>query len=212
MASTHQEPSDLELTSLIASVICHDVINPVGAIYNGLEVLDDDPDPESRNYALEVIRNFTSQASARLKFARFAFGAASSAGSVIDLREAAEAARGYLSDGKHEIDWALPPAQMPKDQVKLLLNLVAIAPTCLHHGGRITVAAAAGGRGFELTCVGKNPKPPKHLPVFLAGGPLPAIDAFNVQSYFTTRLARTTGMRLEVESGPEQVILRAIPA
>ena len=69
-------PTDLELAALISSKICHDVIGPVGAIYNGLEILDEDDDQEAKNYALDVIRNVTEQASARLQFCRFAFGAA----------------------------------------------------------------------------------------------------------------------------------------
>ncbi len=78
-------PTDLELAALISSKICHDVIGPVGAIYNGLEILDEDDDQEAKNYALDVIRNVTEQASARLQFCRFAFGAAGSAGAMIDL-------------------------------------------------------------------------------------------------------------------------------
>src|SRR5262245_23224447 len=74
------EPTDLELAALISSKICHDVIGPVGAIYNGLEILDEDDDAEAKSYAMDVIRNVTEQASARLQFARFAFGAAGSAG------------------------------------------------------------------------------------------------------------------------------------
>ncbi|MET0407599.1 MAG: hypothetical protein ABW006_04445, partial [Hyphomicrobium sp.] len=81
-------PTDLELAALISSKICHDIINPVGAIVNGLEILDEDDDPQAKNYAMTVIRNVTEQASARLEFARFAFGAAGSAGSLIDLTTA----------------------------------------------------------------------------------------------------------------------------
>ena len=79
------QPTDLELAALISSKICHDVIGPVGAIYNGLEILDEDDDAEAKSYAMDVIRNVTQQASARLQFARFAFGAAGSAGAQIEL-------------------------------------------------------------------------------------------------------------------------------
>ena len=88
---------DLEISALLASKICHDVIGPVGAIYNGLEVLDEQSNDESaKAYALEVIRNFTVQASAKLQFARFAFGAAGSAGSLIDLATAEQITRGFV--------------------------------------------------------------------------------------------------------------------
>ena len=88
--------SDIELAALISSKICHDVIGPVGAIYNGLEVLDEDNDADSRDFALSVIRQSTEQASAKLQFARFAFGAAGTAGAVVDLGEAKGIAENFV--------------------------------------------------------------------------------------------------------------------
>src|SRR5258705_1781104 len=129
------EPTDLELAALISSKICHDVIGPVGAIYNGLEILDEDDDAEAKNYAMDVIRNVTEQASARLQFARFAFGAAGSAGAKIDLATAEQISRGLLGKGKHKLTWRAKPGQMAKDKVKLLLNLIASAITALPRGG-----------------------------------------------------------------------------
>ena len=99
------QPTDLELAALISSKICHDVIGPVGAIYNGLEILDEDDDAQAKTYALDVIRNVTEQASARLQFARFAFGAAGSAGAQIDLGTAEQISRGLLGKGKHKLAW-----------------------------------------------------------------------------------------------------------
>ena len=136
----HVQPSDLEIAALISSKICHDVIGPVGAIYNGLEILDEDDDADAKNYALDVIRNVTEQASARLQFARFAFGAAGSAGALIDLSTAEQISRGFVGTGKHKLVWKLEPGHMSKDKVKLLLNLVAIAITALPRGGDIEVS------------------------------------------------------------------------
>jgi hypothetical protein len=102
------QPTDLELAALISSKICHDVIGPVGAIYNGLEILDEDDDAEAKNYALDVIRNVTQQASARLQFARFAFGAAGSAGAQIELATAEQISRGLVGQGKHNGSWRAP--------------------------------------------------------------------------------------------------------
>ena len=66
MMDDRVQPSDLELAALISSKICHDLIGPVGNINNGLEILDEEDDAQSRNYALDVIRNVTETASARL--------------------------------------------------------------------------------------------------------------------------------------------------
>ena len=151
-------PTDLELAALISSKICHDVIGPVGAIYNGLEILDEDDDEEAKNYALDVIRNVTEQASARLQFARFAFGAAGSAGAMIDLGTAEQISRGFIGKGKHNLIWRTVPGHMGKDKVKLLLNLVASAITALPRGGDIEVqmAGTLENPSFLIRCRGTS--------------------------------------------------------
>src|SRR6478609_6345439 len=90
----------LDLAALLCSRVCHDVISPVGAIVNGLEVLEEDNDPSMRDFALDLIRKSAKQASARLQFARLAFGAAGSAGAAIDLADAEAVAKGMFADDK----------------------------------------------------------------------------------------------------------------
>lgn len=98
----------LDLAALLCSRVCHDVISPVGAIVNGLEVLEDDQDESMRTFALELIGKSARQASARLKFARIAFGAAGSAGASIDLADAEGVAKGMFSDEKTKLTWSAP--------------------------------------------------------------------------------------------------------
>ena len=187
------QPTDLELAALISSKICHDVIGPVGAIYNGLEILDEDDDAEAKNYALDVIRNVTEQASARLQFARFAFGAAGSAGAQIELATAEQISRGLIGQGKHSKlgSWRGMPGQMAKDKVKLLLNLVASAVTALPRGGEIevTIAGSLEKPSFALRCQGTAARPPQYLTDYVAGGQPPQLDAMSIQAYYTWRLA-----------------------
>lgn len=203
--------SDLELAALISSKICHDVIGPVGAIYNGLEVLDEDDDRESRDYALSVIRTFTEQASAKLQFARFAFGAAGSASARIDLGEVGKIATGFVETGKHKLVWAMEPGQLPKEQVKLLLNLVAGAITALPRGGEIHVSNEGSMESpeFAVTCKGAHTRPPQHLREFLSGEIEGDVDALRIQAYYTCRLARSCRMNIAIEESDEQVVLRA---
>ena len=82
----------LDLAALLCSRVCHDLISPVGAIVNGLEVLDEDKDEETRTFALDLIKKSARQASARLQFCRLAFGAAGSAGAQIEMGDAETAA------------------------------------------------------------------------------------------------------------------------
>jgi histidine phosphotransferase ChpT len=210
----HVQPSDLELAALISSKICHDVINPVGAIYNGLEMLDEDDDADSKVYALNMIRNVTEQASARLQFARFAFGAAGSAGAQIDVGMAEKISRGFLGNGKHKLVWQLAPGFMGKDHVKLLLNLVASAITALPRGGEINVAMSGSSTvpTFIIRCIGTGARPPKYLVDFLGSAELPALDAMNIQAYYTWRLAGTTAMQIVIQKDAADVLLVAAPA
>jgi len=209
--SQRSHPTDLELAALISSKICHDVIGPVGAIYNGLEILDEDDNVDAKSYALEVIRNVTEQASARLQFARFAFGAAGSAGSVIDLSTAEQISRGFVGKGKHRLGWKLPPGQMAKDRVKLLLNMIASAITALPRGGDIDVAMAGSlqAPSFVIRCRGAGARPPQHLVDFIIGGRAPQLDAMSIQAYYTWRLSGTAGMLLDIHKDGADIILTA---
>lgn len=206
---TIENPTDLELSALISSKICHDVIGPVGAIYNGLEILDEDDDVEAKSYALDVIRNVTEQASARLQFARFAFGAAGSAGSQFDLSLAEQITRRYLGTGKHTLAWNGPSGHMAKDFVKLLLNLIPAAVTALPRGGQISVSilGTLDHPSFELRCTGTGVRPPQYLTDIVAGTSDGELNAMNIQAYYTWRLAAATAMRIEILQDEDDIVL-----
>ena len=122
MAVVSLEP--LELAALLCSRVCHDVISPVGAIVNGLEVLEEEKDESMREFAHDLIKKSAKQASARLQFARIAFGAAGSAGAAIDLGDAAQIAKGFIEDDRIKLEMDAPRVLLPKNQVKLLLNFI----------------------------------------------------------------------------------------
>src|ERR1700722_12624955 len=112
--STPVSLGPLDLAAMLCSRVCHDVISPVGAIVNGLEVLEDDSDPSMRDVALELIKKSASSASARLQFCRLAFGAAGSAGATIDTGDAEAVARGLIANEKVSLEWTAPRQLMPK--------------------------------------------------------------------------------------------------
>src|SRR6201992_1772978 len=151
-------PDALELAALLCSRVCHDLISPVGAIVNGLEVLDDDPKPEDREFALDLIRKSAKTASARLQFCRLAFGAAGSSGAQIDLGDALAMARGHLEDGQTTIAWNLPRVLLPKNRVKLLLNMMVLAQQTIPRGGVLTVDPVGEGDGAGFRGAGSGPK------------------------------------------------------
>ena len=138
----------LDLAALLCSRVCHDLISPVGAIVNGLEVLEDDNDESTKTFALELIKKSARTASARLQFCRLAFGAAGSAGRPDRPRRRREG-RARLPRGRQ--DQARPgtcrACCCPKNRVKLLLNLLLLAGQTIPRGGTLTVdPIGRGGR------------------------------------------------------------------
>jgi len=204
-------PDTLELAALLCSRVCHDLISPVGAIVNGLEVLDDDPKPEDREFALDLIRKSAKTASARLQFCRLAFGAAGSSGAQIDLGDAQTMARGHLEDGKTTIAWHLPRLLLPKNKVKLLLNMLVIAQQTIPRGGVLTVDAVGEGdaMGFRVAASGLNARMPQNIADLLSSGHAPAIDAHAVQPYYTRLLAQSCGLKVMLAPEAEAVVVTA---
>src|SRR3954471_11139286 len=126
----------LDLAALLCSRVCHDLISPTGAIVNGLEVLEEGSDAETKEFALDLIKKSAKTASARLQFCRIAFGAGGSAGTQIDVGDAEKMARGFIED-KIKLTWNLPRTLLPKDRVKLLLNMLIIAIGTIPRGGTL---------------------------------------------------------------------------
>jgi len=204
-------PDSLELAALLCSRVCHDLISPVGAIVNGLEVLDDDPKPEDREFALDLIRKSAKTASARLQFCRLAFGAAGSAGAQIDLGDAQTMARGHIEDGKITITWNLPRLLLPKNRVKLLLNMLVIAQQTVPRGGMLAVDAIGEGEtmGFRVTATGLNARLPQNIADLLSAGQPASIDAHAVQPYYTRLLAESCGLKVALASEGEAIVVTA---
>ena len=204
-------PDALELAALLCSRVCHDLISPVGAIVNGLEVLDDNPKPEDRDFALDLIRKSAKTASARLQFCRLAFGAAGSSGAQIDLGDAQTMARGHLEDGKTTIAGNLPRLLLPKNRVKLLLNMLVIAQQTIPRGGVLTVdpVGEGGGLGFRVTARGLNARIPQNIADILSSGHAAAVDAHAVQPYYTRLLAQSCGLKVVLAAEGEAVVVTA---
>jgi len=202
----------LDLAALLCSRVCHDVINPVGAIVNGLEVLEDEDDPSTKAFAIELIKKSSKNASARLQFARVAFGAAGSAGSSIDLGDAEKVARGFIHDEKVQLTWSAPRLYMPKNMVKLLLNLLVVSTSTIPRGGSISalVTGEAESPTFEIVAVGSHSHIPTGLLALLAGEPENgALDSHHIQPYYTGLIARAAGMKVTVEAQEGGVTLKS---
>lgn len=205
----------LDLAALLCSRVCHDVISPVGAIVNGLEVMEEDGDESMKEFALDLIRKSARQASARLQFARLAFGAAGSAGAAIDLGDAEAVAKGFFGDDKTQLTWDARRMLLPKNRVKLLLNLIVIAMQAIPRGGVVAVKVEGDETAstFRLDAKGINARIPSHAPKLIAGETEDGtVDAHAIQTYYTGLIARAAGMAVTFAIDGDTVTITALPA
>jgi len=201
--------SPADLAALLCSRVCHDIISPVGAINNGLELLDEGGADED---AMNLIRQSARNASARLQFARIAFGAAGSAGMLIDTGDAEAVATAFLRNEKPEFVWNGARALLPKNKVKLLLNLILIANAAIPRGGRIVVKLEdlETQPRFILSASGPMLRvPPKFLELHSGNKPEEPIDAHSVQPYYTLLLAREANMEITIHATSDEIVLTA---
>ena len=202
----------LDLGALLCSRVCHDVISPVGAIVNGLEVLAEEKDESMREFAHDLIRKSATQASARLQFARLAFGAAGSAGAMIDLGDAEKVARGFFHDDRTKLLWNAPRVLLPKNQVKLLLNLLVIAQSMIPRGGTVTVNVTGEGDGVRLIVLaaGTLARIPAQVPLLIKGeSETGTVDSHAIQPYYAGLVARAEQMNVDIALEGETVTMLA---
>jgi histidine phosphotransferase ChpT len=204
----------LDLAALLCSRVCHDLISPTGAIVNGLEVLEEqESDQETKTFALDLIKKSARTASARLQFCRLAFGAAGSSSAQIDLGDAQTMARAFMEDDKTKLAWNLPRVLLPKNRVKLLLNMLIIAGQTIPRGGVLAVDPAGEGAtmGFRISASGLNARIPHAVPYLIEGtSETGSIDAHAVQPFYAGLLARACGLKLEVKPEGEAILITAV--
>ncbi|NKB50890.1 MAG: histidine phosphotransferase [Rhizobiaceae bacterium] len=203
--------STLDLAALLASRVCHDIISPVGALANGLEVLEEDQGEEMRQFAMELITKSAKSASAKLKFSRLAFGASGSAGASIDTGEAEEVVGLFMDGEKADYTWHGARSLVPKNRVKLLLNLVLTSLGAIPRGG--TVAVTINGEGddatFSLRCSGPKARVPGEFLDMLNGTLEGEMSAHAIQPYYAILLAKDSGLSLSATVDGEDVVLAA---
>lgn len=198
----------LDLAALLCSRICHDLISPTGAIVNGLEVLEEDGDTETKSFAMDLIKKSARTASARLQFCRIAFGAAGSSGAQIDTGDAEKMARGFIEDDKVKLTWNLPRLLLPKNRVKLLLNMLVVAGGTIPRGGTLTVDPVGSGEttGFRIAATGLNARIPQHVPDLLDGkAENGTVDAHAIQPFYTGLLARACGLGVGLSANGDTI-------
>ena len=151
--------NSVDLASLLCSRLCHDLMSPVGALNNGIELMADEQDPEMRAQCLELLGDSARATANKLKFFRLAFGAGGGFGEAIDANEAKVALEGIFgAERRIELGWHVAPEKLSKGAMKLLLNLALIVGDALVRGGRLDVGAETTGEGLEIAIRGEGPR------------------------------------------------------
>ncbi|RAH98888.1 histidine phosphotransferase [Acuticoccus sediminis] len=195
--------SELELASLMASRLCHDIVGPVGAIQNGLELIAEDE--AMAEMAMDLIKKSALQASAKLQYARMAYGAAGGA-DELDPGEAGRLTAELFKGERATLDWAWKGGAQPRTEVKLGMLLATYALGAVPRGGTVTVEYGEGG--LVVTAAGETLRNPPFVDVTTGGGEI--TDPRGVQAKIIAMLAESGGWRVDVASDGSRMTFRTV--
>ncbi len=207
MSNSANEPDPIDLSALLSSRVCHDLINPVGAISSGLSMIDDQTsDAAMKEMADELVRDGTKKALAILSYARLAYGAAGGHGAEIKLEDAQDVLSALFDTTKANLDWRMPDIMLPKNKVKILLVMAYAAAEAVPRGGDVIISETQDGFTLEIT--GKR--------LFLNDEFVAAIDGDGTDlkpkftpAYIAGLLARESNGALKAENDGEKIIMNA---
>jgi histidine phosphotransferase ChpT len=197
---------DFRVLELLCGRLCHELVSPVGAINNGVELLDEE-DPEFVKEAMTLIGQSARKAGQRLQFYRFAYG--TGGGGRVD---GGELAAGLLEGAKVRCDWASDVAAMAPSWQRLACNMLVLAAEALPRGGMVRVRAS--GSGVEVAAEGDTVTISEEIrAMFEATVALDLVTPRTVHAYYTACLAREMGARLALAAAePGHGVLTALPA
>ena len=208
-----QQTMDIRVFELLASRLCHDLVGPVGAVNNGMELLEEDDEAGMVDEAVGLVRVSARQGADALQFYRMAYGmAGSQVGS--DLTELGKLAGQYLGSERIELDWRM--ASQPEGAEglgKLLLNLAAFAAECLPRGGRVVVESQSEDTPLRarVTAQGEGCRVREEGMAALDDeAEVDALTPRSVQGFFVKLLVRRLGGDLHIEDGePGRLVFEA---
>lgn len=205
--------SSLDLASLLCSRLCHDLLSPVGALSNGLELLSEEQDPEMRDRCFELLEQSARISADKLKFYRLAFGAAGGFGEMVSVSEARAVVDALVrNNSRIEASWTLPSDSLPKPAIKTLLNFALMAIDGLVRGGKLELAAEMRDGVSEIVVRASGKKVVFDPAIGRAlDGDLPAdeLSGRTAPAAMLHMMAEGTGGRLQHAVSDEALILGA---
>jgi len=206
--------SAVDLASLLCSRLCHDLLSPVGAMANGLELLAGEKDPEMRKRCLELLEQSARTSADKLKFFRLAFGAAGGYGSMVPVDEPRELVDALVSgSGRVQVGWSLGVAALPKPAVKVLLNLAHIGIEALVRGGTLEIGVESRDGASEIVVRAAGPKIAFDPMIGRAlDGTLPEgeLTSRTAPAWMLHQLARQAGGGLQFALSDEALVMGAV--
>jgi histidine phosphotransferase ChpT len=200
-----------DLASLLCSRLCHDLMSPVGALNNGIELLADETDPEMREKCLELLADSARASANKLKFFRLAFGAAGGFGDEIDTHEAEAALEGLFgAERRVQLGWVVGEEKLPKGAVKLLLNLALLGGDALVRGGRLDVGAEINNGKIELAVRAEGPRillDPVLRVTLATGGDGAAVEPRAAAAWLAHNLASEAGGSIQLSDPGSDVLM-----
>lgn len=206
--------ASVDLAAMLCSRLCHDLLSPVGAMSNGLELLSDEKDPEMRARCFELLEQSARISTDKLKFFRLAFGAAGGFGELVEVEEPKALVEALVADkAKVQVNWALADAKLPKNAVKVLLNFANIAIDALVRGGTLDIGAEMRDGASELVVRATGPKIAFDDTIGKAlEGSLPAseLSSRTAPAHMIYLLADAAGGGLQYQRTDEALVLGAV--
>jgi histidine phosphotransferase ChpT len=204
----------VELASLLCSRLCHDLLSPIGALNNGIELLADEQDEDMRERCLELLAESARASANKLKFFRLAFGAGGGFGDEIDTREAKAALEGlYGADKRIELGWMVGDDKLSKGAIKLLLNLAMIAGDALVRGGRLDVGAEQRDGALEMVIRAEGPRillDPKLRETIANGHSGGEVEPRAAGAWLAHALAAEAGGTIQLSDPSAEVLLMGV--
>jgi histidine phosphotransferase ChpT len=201
----------VDLASLLCSRLCHDLMSPVGAFNNGIELLADEQDPDMREKCFELLADSARASANKLKFFRLAFGAAGGFGEEIDTHEAEAALEGVFGPERRiELGWVVSDGKLPKGAVKLLLNLALLAGDALVRGGRLDVGGERRDDEIELVIRAEGPRillDPVLRETLATGGSGGTVEPRAAGAWLAHSLAAEAGGSIQLSDPAAEVLM-----
>ena len=198
-----QDDPELIFASLVASRLCHDVVNPAGALNTALDVIANETDPDLRQHAEDLVTTAMSRLLAIVEFDRVAFGASGGGEGELDTEGLRTLAEGLFAHFKADLYWEIAPAMVPKPIGRALMNLLLCAERLAPRKGS-SVTIAAGSDGYVMLAAGPRASLPEDLAAAFAGERV-ELEPKLMPAVMAQRLAAAAGRRITAEAGEDQV-------